>query len=197
MEPKTKPKQEASEGVLDVHDDDIEHFELMLKFIYDGNLKPSSESDTFDKQMLRAVKLWILADKYGMSALAERTTALVKTALYKAKSDCVVLEAALHEYYGSNPMSDTVMGKAITSCLNTFYRGYSSSEVFENMVETCNTFGADVALATKRANRFDQVTILCKALNCRWTNTVNIVRLREMGHINFHYQLCKVQLELP
>lgn len=74
MEPKTKSKQEASEGVLYVHDDDAEHFELMLKFIYDGDLEPSSESDTFDKRMPRAMKLWILADKYGMSALAERTT---------------------------------------------------------------------------------------------------------------------------
>lgn len=94
-------------------------------------------------------------------------------------------------------MSDTIMGKTITSCLNTFYPGYPSSETFKNMVKTYNTFGADVALATKRTNRFDQVMILCKAINCRWANTVNDVRLREMGHTHFHCQLYKVQLELP
>jgi hypothetical protein len=62
--------QETTEPVTEIHDDDPEHFEVMLKYFYTKKYKSPDEISELVRRFLFPIGVHALADKYNVEGLS-------------------------------------------------------------------------------------------------------------------------------
>jgi hypothetical protein len=141
--------QEASEKVLDIHDDNPEHFEIMLKYLYTYKYETPDGVSDFEKQFIIPIGLHTLADKYvveGLGARAVEAFGYDKSKILDA-DECEQLVQAHYEYCAQ---VDSPMGQAITGYILVVLKSFMYTDMFAALVQRYPILGADIVFAEKR-----------------------------------------------
>lgn len=109
-------RKEATEKVIELHDDDADHFEFMLKYFYTVDME--SVSLGFLDMLIKTFGLYTIADKYGCEGLGklavdEFEEHMADTPLTITVDMC---ELMIEDHYDDCVKSDCAMGKAIATC---------------------------------------------------------------------------------
>jgi hypothetical protein len=151
----TNGDQEASSEVAELHEDDPDYFEFMLKSIYtsDYDKKDIEELAGGAKTKRATIPIGIhqVADKYDISNICERAGEDIKGILEAAKDDIEILEHVIHEYYAHAIDPDEPMGKSIVAVLLKIHQAFIKNSNFEDLLMSYPVFGADVALTLQRS----------------------------------------------
>jgi hypothetical protein len=153
--------KESYESVMEIHDDDPDHFELLLKYVYtysydtDAINKLSGEDRT--KRLLIPIGVHALADKYDLSCIrgpiAEDLRGMANSVDYK------MFPALLSAYYSTAVAVRGPVGEILTSWALNNHRSFVHTEAYKQMVASNHVFGADMALALER----DTYDIFCSS----------------------------------
>jgi uncharacterized protein YlaI len=171
----TDIRQEAGNATIDLHDDDAEHFDFMLRYIYDGDfytLSKSNHSQDTPSRVLLWMGVSVLADKYDIENLLDASESQVLCVLCDMKDeiDFSTLEAAIHGHCKLPNNSGSRMGKKISKCIVMSYWRYLSQGRFDELVHKYNTFGADMAIAMKNSPKI-RATSVDRTYSTRWGNS--------------------------
>ncbi|KAI4638712.1 hypothetical protein J4E93_009740 [Alternaria ventricosa] len=105
--------KESSEGIMELHEDDPEHFEFLLKFMYTGAYNKDEiakfAGDDKNKRVLVPIGVHAIADKYDVVKLYEPAAEDVKAVLVDADKDKEMLITAIHAHYGTEVNVDGAM----------------------------------------------------------------------------------------
>jgi hypothetical protein len=191
-----KTIQEATNKVIELHEDDPEHFKILLKFIYTNSYDKETISklaaDDKVQCILMPIGIYKVADKYNISRIYELVTKDIQDVLTNTIDDNFeILQAAIHAHYGSGATVDNLLGKLITSVVLNMHTTFTTMPAFEGMIQLYPMFGADVALAMTRRNQgcfIKMVSYTCK--DCFETSHIDFGRLRSIGHKYFHCSTC-------
>jgi hypothetical protein len=106
-DPATNSKQEATAGVIEIHEDKPEHFEFVLKSLYTGAYdKGAIERLTGgDKtnHVTMAMGIHEVADKYSIINICEAAAADILELFKAATKDSSLLEGIIVTYYAPGP----------------------------------------------------------------------------------------------
>ncbi|RYN34218.1 hypothetical protein AA0119_g8784 [Alternaria tenuissima] len=148
--------REASESTIELHEDNPEYFEFLLKFIYTGmydkdeiaRLAGSDDS----KRILIPIGIYAVADKYDVTQIYEPAAEDVKAILMNAIKDRKdILTTCIKAHYGTEVKADGSMGHLITAVIFEQYNNLLNTENIEKLLLAYPIFAADVALHSQRA----------------------------------------------
>ncbi|KAF1939412.1 hypothetical protein EJ02DRAFT_457009 [Clathrospora elynae] len=144
--------REATEGVMKLHDDDPQHFEVLLKFIYsdkyDKDAITQLAADDKNKRVVIPIGVYAVADKYDVPKLYDPAAEDVETLLH----DTDVIEGAIHAHYKDKNSFDGPIGRLITSA--ALGNGcFTNAVEFENLMISYPMLAADVGLYVRRSGR--------------------------------------------
>ncbi|KAI4624429.1 hypothetical protein J4E83_004103 [Alternaria metachromatica] len=191
--------KEASEGIMELHEDDPEHFEFLLKFMYTGEYDKNEiaklAGDDKGKRVLVPIGVHAIADKYDVAKLYEPAAEDVKAVLMEASKGQDMLITAIHAHYGTEVNVDGAMGRLITSVVFEKYRNLVKTKDFEQLLLAHPTFAADVALNSQRNNVLSGPTF-ARCINCG-NQTVDVAGMRRAKNTYFSCPQCTRQQILP
>jgi hypothetical protein len=147
--------QEASEGTIELHEDNPECFEFLLKFIYigiydKGEIARLAGSD-HNKRVLIPFRIYAVADKYDVGKLFESAAEDVKIVLMCAiKNREDILTTSIKAHYGTEVKADESMGRLITAVIFKQHNDLLDTKNFEKLLLAYPIFAADVALHSQR-----------------------------------------------
>ncbi|KAF2123058.1 hypothetical protein BDV96DRAFT_639606 [Lophiotrema nucula] len=169
--------KEASENEMEFHEDDPDHFEFALKFIYTleydkDEIKRLTNNDP-DKQLLIPIGIHAVADKYSITKLIAPASDHIKSQLESLRHnyDQSSLFAIISAYYETCADADSQVGQALVDILLTRYSDTAKGETFHALLKDFPTFSTDVALFSSRNDLLGGVGICagtcsaCKELN--------------------------------
>ncbi|KAF2628452.1 hypothetical protein BU25DRAFT_420923 [Macroventuria anomochaeta] len=112
---RTDTLQDVKDPIMNLLDDNPNHSEVLLKYVYNGDnyyedVKQLCNGDS-TKQVLTAMGVWALADKYGLKFFSKEVECHIDGILSEANEDFTTLEAAINEYYSCKPAVDSKLGK--------------------------------------------------------------------------------------
>ncbi|KAI4938792.1 uncharacterized protein J4E92_000073 [Alternaria infectoria] len=191
--------KEASEGIMELHEDDPEHFEFLLKFMYTGAYNKHEiaklAGDDKIKRVLVPVGVHAIADKYDVAKLYEPAAEDVKAVLVEAAQDREMLITAIRAHYGTEVNVDGAMGRLITSVVLENHQDLLRTKDFEQLLLAHPTFAADVALNLQR-NALSALTAgWC--IGCRANHNIDAAGMRKAGCTHFYCPRCSRQCPLP
>ncbi|KAL1799399.1 hypothetical protein ACET3X_003436 [Alternaria dauci] len=174
--------REASEGTMELHEDNPEHFECLLKFIYSGTYDKDeiaglAGSDKI-KRVLIPIGIYTVADKYDVSNFYGPAADDVKDVLTKAFRNQDMITAAIEAHYSTEVQADGLMGRLITTLVFNQYKDLLETEKFEQLLIAHPAFATDVILYSKR----------CKILGTRPRAECETC-LKEIVEIDFMYTI--------
>ncbi|KAF1849528.1 uncharacterized protein K460DRAFT_429052 [Cucurbitaria berberidis CBS 394.84] len=149
MKALTGPFMEASDPTIEIHDDNPEDFEAMLRYLYTMHYEPDEDILYVDRGFFTPSGLYILADKYNVDGLAMRA---LETFGY---DDDVLLsdehcEKVIEAYYSVCMIVNSAMGKAIAGYLLRHSMAFMKGYAFGKIICKYPVVGADILLAEKR-----------------------------------------------
>ncbi|KAI4705984.1 hypothetical protein J4E81_000869 [Alternaria sp. BMP 2799] len=190
---------ESSEAIMELHEDDPEHFEFVLKFIYTGAYDKHEitklAGDDKNKRVLVPIGVHAIADKYDIAKLYKPAAEDVKAVLLEAVKDQVMIVDAIRAYYSTQVNADGSMGRLITSVIFEKYGDFVHTEEFERLLLANPTFATDVALHYQR-NKVLRVAGRAQCQSCK-LQAVDIGIMRTRGMVSFHCPLCMLKQSLP
>lgn len=156
---------------MEIHDDDPEHFEFVLKFMYTEQYDKSaiekmSKGDEA-KRMVIPIGIYTIADKYDITRLYSPAAEDVLTTLKSTpdnKSD--VLRTVIRTHYEVSARADMSMGNILASFVLKHRREFMKLKDFEVLMQSFPIFAADIALALCREGIFKYTPLSC---DCGWT----------------------------
>ncbi|KAF2799325.1 hypothetical protein K505DRAFT_294799 [Melanomma pulvis-pyrius CBS 109.77] len=163
--------QEASDSEMAIYDDDPEHFEFVLKFIYTEHYDKSaiekiSEGDVAKRTVI-PIGIYAIADKYDITRLYSPAAEDVLTTFKSTPDDQHdVLRAAIQTHYEMSSRADMPMGNILASFVLEHRREFTKLEDFQILMQSFPTFAADIALALCREGVFKYSPLRCV---CGWT----------------------------
>ncbi|KAI4710018.1 hypothetical protein J4E89_005250 [Alternaria sp. Ai002NY15] len=158
--------KEATANVIDIHDDDPDHFERMLRFFYttghklgpvcifSGNTKDEPTEEDFQKHLLAPIKLYALADKYDAPALCDHVTETWRQNLEAAWVDSTQLCSIIRTHYETcitvdDPMSGVITWYIVDRCM----RWLGTTVEAALMAREHPTFSVDIFLALQAKSK--------------------------------------------
>lgn len=143
--------QEASQATMEIYDDDPDHFEFLLKYMYTQQYLPAAISRMAGNDCVQRVTIplgiYLVADKYNMpSSLFRKIIADLSRVLSRDVYTLDVLLSLVPLCYCLISKADHPFGKQLAKGILWRSRSVTSSEDFKNMVKAHPVFGADVAL---------------------------------------------------
>lgn len=142
--------QEASGTVMELYDDDPDHFEFFLKYMYTGIYDKDAISKLADgdavKRATIPIGINVVADKYDVPDIRKTITQDVKE-LFKACSSEAAL-AVVHAFYEDRVTTNTDIGQVISSAILNGHPQLSviRDNAFTDLLEAQPKFAVDVAL---------------------------------------------------
>jgi hypothetical protein len=150
--------QEANEGTMELHEDIPEHFEFMLKSLYDGRYNANEVSELKDDDKIEevsiAIGVCVVADKYDIPKIFESAEENVNEMLLNYPADTTLLFGAVKSYYGNDapaggPMSNlisSIIFEEYSKCLDReTYEKLLKSDDFGKLLSSYPAFAADIA----------------------------------------------------
>lgn len=150
--------KEASSNVIELHDDDPDHFKLALQFMYSVTYDHSAIQQLITEKdpsarVMDAVGVAIVGDKYQIEGLLESAETELRDTMVKMSSDDVVgFEKAMLQvvelYYGGCARASTPVGKALVDMIMAHPkdRKFLEKPEVNDLVKVCVAFGADLTL---------------------------------------------------
>ncbi|KAF2123008.1 BTB/POZ protein [Lophiotrema nucula] len=144
--------KEATEPTMELHDDDPELFEIMLKFVYTGIYNMNEINNIFhndiSKNVLVPVRLSILADKYDINGILPPAA---EHALSKLRALSMgnfgSIKACIECLYGACVQPNTAIGQSIVAAMLKHGKGSTKwGQELEPMILRYPILGADIAL---------------------------------------------------
>jgi hypothetical protein len=144
--------QEASQATMELHDDDPDHFEFILKYMYTHCFDAAAIDTLAAGDRVRRVTIplgiYLVADKYNMPAqffhiIVSDTKLVLHDRAYHTPN---VLLSLVPLYYGMINKADHSFGTLLVKEILRRCRKATSSNDFKNMVKAHLVFAADVAL---------------------------------------------------
>ena len=168
---------------MELHEDDPEYFEFLLKFIYTGAYNKLEiaklAGDDKSKRVLIPIGIHAVADKYDIAKLYEPAAEDVKAVLMEAVKDLDMLITAIRAHYGTEVNVDGAMGRLVTSVVFEKHGDFVRTKDFEGLLLAYPTFAADAALHSQRCNGFCKGSLLqCRYCDCRVVNAEAVLKMR-------------------
>lgn len=137
---------------MEIHDDDPDQFEFLLKFYYthdydDVALDNMADGD-IEKRLLLPIGIHALADKYDIQSICNAIVDDLCT--FVNDIDGSFLRKMLDAHYATVPAAGGPLGKFLTTHLLGNERSFMDTTVYTQMIVSNTVFGADMALAHKR-----------------------------------------------
>ena len=187
---------------MELHEDDPDLFEFMLKFLYSDHYDKDAiaklAANDNNKRGLLAIGVYSLADKYDIPKLYEPATEDLKTLLFASASTQAFLSAIICSAY-EDLRIDTPTGRMIVSVVLTKFTDFSRTADFRKMMVGYPMLAADVALNLQliehcmKASTFSMVT--CG--NCRVVQATYFALLRKKGATGYSCIFCKTMRSMP
>lgn len=147
---------------MELYDDDPDHFEVALKFIYtveyDKSAIGTMAGDDKIRRVLIPMGIYTIADKYEITRLRSPVCDDVVATLHSTSDhNFEILRTVITAYYDSEHgcSADTRMGRLITSFLLEHRRDFLKSNDFDNIMEKFPWFAVDIVLESKRQGVFN------------------------------------------
>jgi hypothetical protein len=136
---------------MTLHDDDPEHFEFFLKFMYthhydkDAIVKLAAEKST--RRVTIPSEILVIADKYDMPLLAEPIAQDIE-GLLANKNLCTLglLKIVISAHYKQASSPGGPVGMVLVSKIKNHFHDFSNSDEFVSLVKAYPVFGADIVL---------------------------------------------------
>lgn len=172
---------------MEIHDDDPDHFELLLKYIYtyiydEVAIDKLAGTDT-KKRLLIPIGIHAIADKYDISCVADSVAQDMRKRV--AVMDAKLLNTLLSAHYATVSAAGGPVGEVLTSWVLRDDRSFVHSEEYKQQVISNPVFGADMALALER----DTIDVRCT--NCRNSSVARRDVLRNRGATITYCPYCK------
>ena len=143
--------QEASQTTMEIHDDNPDHFEFVIRHIYTQDFDAAAIDTLAVGDCVRRVTIplgiYLVADKYNMpSSLLRNIVTNTETVLCRSEYTLNVLLSLVPLCYGIISKADHPFGIRLAKEILRRFRKAISSNNFANIVKAHPVFGADVAL---------------------------------------------------
>ncbi|KAH7403063.1 BTB/POZ protein [Cadophora sp. MPI-SDFR-AT-0126] len=140
--------KEAQTGIVDLDDDDPAAVETMLRFFYTGKyIEPANESGEIRFEIRIAILIYILADKYDVSALMDLAEKSFKRLLSVSLTEEDYLSAVSDVY--TLPLPTNALKAITVEHARRKFRGMlqgSKSDLVQNALLQIPEFAVDVIL---------------------------------------------------
>jgi predicted SprT family Zn-dependent metalloprotease len=159
-------QQEASEAVMELHDDDPDHFKFALEFIYTQHYNHNAANaitgkDDVVKRIQFAMGLYTVANKYEITKLMSPAANDLRSRLIASKSE-EVLKSVIRAHYRSCSVPEHHMGKIIAKTTMRRYHAFFKTADFKSLLATIPAFASDIALACHAEDCFNLRVHYCK-----------------------------------
>jgi hypothetical protein len=180
---------------MELHEDIPEHFEYMLKSLYNGGYDVNEIFELNDGDKIEAVSIAIcvcvVADKYDVPKIFESAQENVKEILLDYPKDTALLFGAIKSYYGNDNPAGRPMSYLIPSMIfeeyskhldRETYEKLFKSDDFEKLLSLYPAFGADIAQALQTKDKLC-MGHLCKAWCevCKEDLVTDVAHMRKQG----------------
>lgn len=163
---------------MTLHDDDAEHFEFFLKFMYthhyDTDAIVKLAAGDKNRRVSIPSEIHAVADKYDMPLLLEPIAKDVEE-LLAGEVPCTLdlIKTLIPAYYKAVSSVGSPLGEIFASKIKTKFDPFCDSVQFSGLVKAYPVFGADMTFF-QVANTFQW-----NCTNCRHLNYTNLARLRK------------------
>ncbi|KAF2452022.1 hypothetical protein P171DRAFT_16702 [Karstenula rhodostoma CBS 690.94] len=141
--------KEASENVIELHDDVPEHFEIVLKFLYthryDKDAIVKLADNNQDKRVLTPIGVHVIADKYDIELLSECMADDVG-AILPTYTQWSTYKAVIQGFYGGCSRARSPVGTIIARTLIEHSTNFVGVAECKDLMQQFPCFGADIAL---------------------------------------------------
>ncbi|KAJ4364906.1 hypothetical protein N0V95_000552 [Ascochyta clinopodiicola] len=141
--------KEATTQVIELHDDDPDHFEFILKYIYtyryDTGTIVKLAADDLKKRVMIPISVHAVADKYDVPRIYGPITIDIRSQLNTYAFE--LIKTAISAHYASVTSVGGLMGKTFSSILLESQRKFTDTPEYRELVISNPAFGADMALA--------------------------------------------------
>jgi hypothetical protein len=156
----TKRTQEASEAVIEMHDDEPRLFEIMMQFFYNCHedltasklCRIGSEEDQ-QKHLFLPVQLCGIADKYDAMPLQTWAVRVLQENLLGHDRNTylsyAMYDRLAREYYRECPKPGTIIGNTLTRYVVEELITFIEDDLGDQLLRQLPTFAADVLLVIK------------------------------------------------
>ena len=163
--------QEASQTTMEIHDDNPDHFEFVIRHIYTQDFDAAAIDTLAVGDCVRRVTIplgiYLVADKYNMpSSLLRNIVTNTETVLCRSEYTLNVLLSLVPLCYGIISKADHPFGIRLAKEILRRFRKAISSNNFANIVKAHPVFGADVALLLRK----EKVETYCEHCEDRYSN---------------------------
>jgi len=151
---------------MELHEDDPEHFEFVLKFIYTLNYDVNAIETAVGKDEKHEIVQYILgvyrvADKYDIGRLLGPAAAHLHKVLNTITEDST-LEFVVQHHYGSCSAPGHAAGNTIASTIIDTCRKFVRTQAFRTLLAKFPVFASDIALCYHEQGMFSIRRFKCK-----------------------------------
>ncbi|KAF3033469.1 hypothetical protein E8E11_001488 [Didymella keratinophila] len=137
--------KEASENMIELHDDDPEHFEILLKYIYtytyDKLAIEKLSSGAVSRRIAVPIGVYAVANKYDVLSIYNPIINDVQTLLVgvggagwqKIDASMIRLKTALHSYYEATARPQGPLTKMLVEIVIVGRRNFNQSAEYEQL----------------------------------------------------------------
>lgn len=126
---------EASQNVIELHDDAPEHFDCFLKIIYNNPYSEGAHQDELNSAS-SAVGLYAVADKYDHSKIRHLAPKRLRRSLARVgrEKDHESLQLAVKAHYEHFPEAESKVGIMITREALKHRLGFFATSLFQSLL---------------------------------------------------------------
>jgi hypothetical protein len=148
---------------MELHEDDPDHFEFVLKFIYSEQYGSTAVKTTADKGVdtLRSVVgVYRVADKYDVVKLLGPSVEHFQQVMSSIQDE-TMLVSAVEAFYDFCPVPGHPAGKALASTIIRSRRPFVKTDKFAALLEKFPVFASDIALHYHKEKLFNIRSFKC------------------------------------
>lgn len=149
---------------MEIHDDDPDQFEFLLKFYYTYNYDESAiermAGGDATKRRLVPIGIHALADKYDIQCISNAIADDLRKLILDIDKES--LRTLLDAHYATVAAADGPVGELLISHLLKGDRSFMHTTEYKQMLVSNPVFGADMALALER----NIIDIQCRSTGC-------------------------------
>jgi hypothetical protein len=194
--------QEATSAVMELHDDDPDHFEFAMKFVYtepyDVQAIQKMAGNDKLKRVLIPIGVHAVADKYDIVRLYEPAAQdFVSVFRNTPDKDNTLVVAVVQTCYSTIHRTNSAIGKMIAATTRRKYGAFIQSPAFDLLVQAFPVFAADIVLSCKQdgPHVFNARTEKCE--HCDEMNMVSMIGKNDKRALKGKCWNCERVLTMP